>query len=191
MRVLRPAIPCHLLLLCLRAISAPAQFLDSAPRSEAGGLAIRLHPSHLQNGLPLVFDVVLTNTSGHDLRIPHPQLECGNSTQGFIFLRAEFLPADPSKHPIRHSCIMDSFKRNTLEGVKSWPTLAPGASLYFDMRLQDEVPEAPAPGRYTVWADFTPASVSATDLQTLHENGIEVPTAKLTTEPLHYTVSRQ
>jgi hypothetical protein len=178
------------LLLCVSLISASAQFLDSAPQSDAGGVAIRLNPSHLQNGLPLVFEVVLTNISGHDLRLPQPQLECANSMNGFIFLRASFLPADASMHPTSHGCAVDSFSRNTLERAKSWQTLASGASLSYEFRLQDAVPDAPAAGRYTVWADFTPAAVSPDEIQMLHQNGIDVPTATVTTVPVHYEISQ-
>jgi hypothetical protein len=176
-----------MLTLALSCAMCECQSLE--PLASGGGMEIQLEPLAVQDGLPMRFAVLLVNISGHELRLPQPYLECADSISGFIFLRARYAPTDPSKHALGRGCVADELRRPIAERVKNWKTLKAGESLRFEMNLTDAVPDAPGAGSYTIWADFTPAWVSAEDLQTLHRDGLDVLTEKIQTVPMHYEVS--
>lgn len=165
--------------------NALAQFLDA---DTGGGLRLSLEPIQSVGSLPIHFAIVLTNVSGHDLRLPRPALECGDVINGYLFLRAQYVPSDSNSHPLSRSCVIDHAYTPILDRAKKWNALAPGESLRVEIDLAKAVPDAPSPGTYTIWADFTPPTVGSEDLKLLQQQGIAVPTYRLATPAVEYHV---
>lgn len=155
----------------------------------AGGVKLTVEPIRSTAPLPMWFVIRLTNVSHHDLRLPKPALECGDVANGSVYLHGRFLPSQSSGPLTGSGCVADSFHVPILDQLKRWNTLAAGESLRFDIELTRVVPNAPAAGTYTIWADYTPPYVSPAELKLLDQNGIAVPTSSLATTPVEYRVA--
>ena len=155
-----------------------------------GGMKLVLEPIDSAGVLPERFNIVLENNSGHDMYLPRPNTKCHDAAIGDALLEAYFVPADPSAHPSVSTCVCDSIFRPILERAKSWMVLKAGESLRLEVGIRGVVDQAPAEGRYTISAHFSPAALSREEMETLHQNGMDVPTVDLETPTLHYEVKR-
>lgn len=151
------------------ATSAAAQQLSS---EHPANLTLRLEVGSTSHGLPESLNFVLTNIGKHDLRLPRPTVNCGDSYDGSVWLWVQ-TPVPP-----RYGVGCSSSKYEwppLLDRIKPWQTLRPGESLHIEVKADQLHFDGTHPGKYEFYAIYEPPSLSPDEQAALQKAGIGFP----------------
>jgi len=154
-----------------------------------GELELKLKPEQIKDGMPEAFIFLLINKSNHDIRLPTPEVDCGNSYTGSIMLRVHFVPSRPDEDRVLHGCAADKYDwQEILERAKEWKVLRAGESLSMEAKVSrpgksfgikqgkfQVFLDDHAAGSYEFWADYEPPAISSGDKDALTAVGIDFP----------------
>ena len=154
-------------------------------------VSLLLQPEKVVEGVPQAFTFVLTNISGEDLRLPEPDIDCGNPTsQGAIWLDESWQPTNGTG--LGKGLGTCDFGGSSLppvpvtERAQKWRLLRTGESIYITASCFRLHYETPKPGTYTFSATYLPPLLSSEDLQLLKRVGIVVPQQKALSASIQY-----
>ncbi len=166
--------------LLLASSTAPAQ--STAP-VRVNSLELRLLPGALTNGIPDSFTFEIVNVSNHDIRVPQPSIDCGDGYSGFIWLRLQFKPLNPSDLlKTGFGCAGDRVNwPPILERAQQWRLLHPGEFVSQTVQQDKLHYESTKAGVYEFWADYTPPATGPEDQRSLRKAQIDFPSAPLST----------
>lgn len=151
--------------------------------AQLGNMALRLVPEDVQQGVPQAFTFQLVNTSGHDLRVPMPAIQCDDSYFGDLRLQLNFVPLKPGKNESGNGCSLGhGGMQDILEHANQWKLLHAGESLSLKAGKKKLFYATKLPGSYEFWAEYTPIELSASEQQQLREAGIDYPHEKLASD---------
>ena len=71
-------------------MQVPLLLVLSAAGLAADSFELQLRPDSIVDGMPQGFTFSLVNTSGHDVRVPTPAIECEDPFDGALWLRLDF-----------------------------------------------------------------------------------------------------
>jgi hypothetical protein len=125
---------------------ATAATAQSAP---APNLELRLRPGALVDGVPDSFTFEIVSISKHDVRVPQPTVDSGDSYSGFIWLRRQFKPLHPNaKSDTGFGCAADKVHwPSILERAHEWRLLRPGGIRQPDSRKPSCIAKAESQAR--------------------------------------------
>ncbi len=163
----------------------------TAQSEPAPNLELRLRPGALVDGVPDSFTFEIVNISKHDVRVPRPTVDCGDSYSGSIWLRRQFKPLRPNAESgTVFGCGAGQVHwPSILERAHEWRLLRPGESVSQTLPHAKLHYESREPGTYEFWADYTPPAVGPEDQKSLRKAGIDFAAAPLSTP--HLTFMRQ
>jgi hypothetical protein len=160
-----------------------AAFSQNVP--QARNLELRLESSGLKGGVPESFTFVFANVGSHDIHVP----QVGPCLSKYGWLRLQ----------LDYKCVVDDLQGygggcgggggdgpGILYFAKSWKTLKPGESLQIKKSRRDMFQIEDCPGHYDFWAEFTPPDLSAAEIKTLTEAGVDFPREHLTSNRLTF-----
>jgi hypothetical protein len=164
----------------------------SAVGLTADSLELQLRPDSIVDGVPQGFTFSLLNTSGHDVRVPTPAIECEDSFNGAISIQLNFEPfRDGDELDGPGGCAHDNFATPPiLDRAKAWTLLHAGQKLSWSAtreRLQYDTRQA---GIYEFWAEYSPPSIEPADREKLRTAGIDFPQVKLTSAHIAFRRER-
>ena len=161
------------LLLC---VCGPV-FAQGKPRPE---LAIVLEPEQMVDGVPQAWTFVLTNVSGHELRLPQPSIDCSNPTAtGSVWMNESWTLGDGTGLG-KGGGACDGGGTGlppvpVVERARGWRVLRPGDHLYVKAERQSLHYGSATSGVYCFSAMCLPPSLSEEERQQLKAAGIAVP----------------
>jgi hypothetical protein len=172
----------HTILLTLFLLQAPHPGTPNATPE----LSVVLQPEAIVNGLPQAFTFTLTNTSGKDLRLPQPSLNCSN---GSIMLTVSWLPLTElgTAGAVFCDSVGSGLPISIAEHAKTWKLLKAGESLYIHADNRQLHYDTTRDGRYIFSAVYLPPpTLSEAQQEELKEAGISIPQHKAFSQKLEY-----
>ena len=147
---------------------------------DANSFELQLRPDSITDGVPQGFTFSLVNTSGHDVRVPTPAIECEDSFDGTLWLRLDFTAFGDAEIDGGHGCASDTMAAAPiLEHAKTWTLLHAGQKLSWGATRERLDYDSKQPGIYEFWAEYSPPSVDPADREKLRAAGIDFPQVKL------------
>ncbi len=145
---------------------------QTSSKNPPTGLDFAIVPGSIDNGVPQVVTIRLTNRTNHNLWIPEPALQCSDSSNGYLLLHVK-LVGSPSLEP---GCVLDHYRSLTvLDRVQRWKVLAPGDGFEKTAPLAKLHYSMAQAGTYEIWAEYYPPTVNFDDQAILEERGIDFP----------------
>jgi hypothetical protein len=162
----------------LLALSAACLAVPDA--RDANSFELQLRPDSITDGVPQGFTFSLVNTSGHDVRVPKPAIECEDSFDGALWLRLDFTAfGDAEIYGVR-GCASDTMATPPiLDRAKTWTLLHAGQKLSWSATRERLDYDSRQPGIYEFWAEYSPPAIDPADREKLRAAGIDYPQAKL------------
>jgi hypothetical protein len=146
----------------------------------ADSFELQLKPDSIVDGVPQGFTFSLLNTSGHDVRVPVPAIECEDSFSGALWLRLDFTAFGDAEIREGGGCAGDTMgKPPILERAKTWTLLHPGQSVSWSAARERLQYDSKQSGIYEFWAEYSPPAIDPADREKLRAAGIDYPQVKL------------
>jgi hypothetical protein len=147
---------------------------------DADGFELQLRPDSITDGVPQGFTFSLVNTSGHDVRVPSPAIECEDSFNGAISLQLNFEPFRDGDEIERGGCAHDTMATPPiLDRAKTWTLVHAGQKLSWSATRERLQYDSNEPGIYEFWAEYSPPAIDPPDGEKLRKSGIDFPHVKL------------
>lgn len=162
---------------------------EEAPVPE---IRLELLPIHIIDGVPRGFTFVLTNVSNGDLRIPPPDIDCGNPTpRGTLWLNESWVPISGIGlgKGVGICDFGGVYPMPTLtlsELTKTWKVLHPGETFRISADKDALHYEAVLSGSYIFSARYSPPQLSTEVKRLLSQSGIVIPGQSVATPEQHY-----
>jgi hypothetical protein len=146
----------------------------------ADSFELQLRPDSIVDGVPQGFTFSLLNTSGHDVRVPAPAIECEDSFDGAIWLRLDFTAFGDAEIHGDRGCASDTMAAPPiLERAKTWTLLHAGQTVGWSATKERLQYDSRQPGIYDFWAEYSPPAIDPADREKLRAAGIDFPQVKL------------
>ncbi len=146
----------------------------------ADSFELQLRPDSIVDGMPQGFTFSLVNTSGHDVRVPMPAIECEDSFAGALWLRLDFTAFGDAEIEYGRGCASDTMANPPiLERAKTWTLLRAGQKLSWSATSKRLDYNGTQPGIYEFWAEYVPPTIDPPDREKLRATGIDYPQVKL------------
>ncbi len=146
----------------------------------ADSFELQLRPDSIVDGVPQGFTFSLVNTSGHDVRVPTPAIECEDSFNGALWLRLDFTAFGDAEIREGRGCASDTMATPPiLERAKTWTLLHAGQTVSWSATRERLQYDSKQPGIYEFWAEYSPPAIDPADREKLRAAGIDFPQVKL------------
>ncbi len=149
-------------------------------------LELRLESSDLKGGVPESFTFVFVNVGSHDIHVPQVG-PCSSKESGWLQLQLDYKCVVDPQRGFAGGCGSGMGDGpGILATAKSWEILTPGQSLRVKESRSNMFQNQECPGHYDFWAEYTPPNLSAAEMKTLTDAGVDFPREHLTSNHLTF-----